>query len=69
MKRYRICCLDDKGHIISSHVVECREDLDALEEAEACCALNSVEVWDVDRLVARVPASNASLTRKDMESL
>lgn len=69
MKRYRINCLDSHGHITLAQEVACRDDLDALAEAERLCEHNDVEVWDQSRLVARVKAGNAPLNAQDHLSL
>lgn len=68
MKRYRICCLDSQGHISLAYEALCADDLDALDDAEQHCATGDVEVWDGNRLVARVVAKTAPLTAQDMRS-
>ena len=69
MKKYRINCLDSAGHIVLAHHVECHEDLEALNEGEKLCADNAVEVWDRERLVARIKPGNAPLSVEDHQCL
>lgn len=45
MRTYRICILDDVGHITLSRSVRCADDLAALEQAQTECIGHGVEVW------------------------
>lgn len=51
MKTYRINCVDDGDHIVSTFDRLCIDDLDALDRANELCATNGVEVWDGARRV------------------
>ena len=58
---YRLYCLDEKDHIVSARNFVAHDDLTALQEAEAVCQKNAVEVWQGRRRVARVNIGNAPL--------
>jgi len=58
---YRLYCLDEKDHIVSARNFLAHDDLTALQEAEAGCEKNAVEVWQGARRVARVNMGNAPL--------
>ena len=47
----------------------CRDDLDALDEAVRRAGKSAVEVWHGARLVARVKLGNAPLNARDPRSL
>jgi len=65
MKQYRVYSLDKAGHIAQAQNVECRDDLDALEWAQAAAGRDGLEVWDGARLVARVKPHNSPLETGD----
>lgn len=69
MRVYRICCMDSSDRIRTSFNLSCRDDLEALSEAESICDDGPVEVWEGAKLVARVKAKNASLTPEDRKCL
>lgn len=54
MKVYRICTLDGDGQVFHSFKLSCRDQDHALIEAKSICDRHFVEVWDGDKLVARI---------------
>ena len=56
MPDYRIYELDEYGHVVvPPKIVTCRDDNGATEHAKAVLDGGNVEVWDLDRLVTRLP--------------
>jgi hypothetical protein len=53
-QQYRLYHLDACGRVLQSDTIEVHDDLDALEEAEAAGAGNSIELWQDARLVAKI---------------
>jgi hypothetical protein len=51
---YRIYVLDHRFQIQESHDFEGRDDLSALEKGNTFSRTNPVEIWQRDRLVARI---------------
>jgi hypothetical protein len=54
MTKYRVYCLDGMSRIGSVEVIEAVNDAEAVIEAEALNKGLSREVWDRERLVARI---------------
>lgn len=69
MKVYRICSLSSDGEILLSFQLACPDDLAALSEAETISEVRGSEVWEGQRLVARVKPGNAALATEDRYSL
>jgi hypothetical protein len=53
-RQYRLCYLDLSGQILKSDDIEVRDDLDALAHAQAASTTHTVELWQGERLVAKV---------------
>ncbi len=51
---YRVFRLDIDGRITGSEVLEAADDLDALTRARSKIEAFGVELWDRDRLIARL---------------
>lgn len=51
---YRIYVLDHRFQILEGHDFEGRDDLSALEKGNSFGRANPVEIWQRDRLVARI---------------
>jgi hypothetical protein len=51
---YRIYVLDHRFQILERHDFEGRDDLSALDEGNSFSRANPVEIWQRDRLVARI---------------
>jgi hypothetical protein len=58
MGTYRAYLLDKDGHIFRHDLLATDGDA-ALLEALKFTARSDVEIWDGDRLVARIPANNS----------
>jgi hypothetical protein len=59
MGTYQAYLLDKDGHIPFRHDLLATEDDAALLEAPKFTARSDVEIWDGDRLVARIPANKS----------
>lgn len=57
---YRIYVLDHRFQIMDSHNYEADNDLLAFEKANTLSATNPVEVWQRERLVARIRMREAA---------
>lgn len=66
---YRLYCIGETDRIVSARSFHAEDDLMALQQAEAACEKNAVEVWQGARLVARVKLRNAPLVASDRMSL
>jgi hypothetical protein len=69
MNQYVIRTLDRQGRVALVQGVLCRDDLDALAQGERRSGQNDVEIWQGDRLVARIKLGNAALDAQDARSL
>lgn len=69
MPLYRICSSAPEGAPSALLEIACRDDLDALAAGEKLAAVSEVEVWDGERLVARVKLGNELLETEDPQSL
>lgn len=69
MRTYRIDALDIAGRVLFDREHHCQDDLEALAEGERCSKLHPVEIWEGERLVARVKVGNGALSAKDRYSL
>ena len=67
MPTYKMFLMRD-GAPASQQERECRDDLDALEAARDLCAEHAVEVWQDNRLIARVKRNDEALTVLDAHS-
>ena len=65
MRDFALHFLDIDGAIVKACNITARDDLQALEEAERESAVNTVEVWQGSRRVARVKRGNAPLLATD----
>lgn len=59
MTSYKFRCMDDDGRVFHAFSLSCSGDDEALTEGRSICEHNAVEIWDGDRLVARLPRSHA----------
>lgn len=55
MPEYRLYCLNDHGSFARSFEIEARSDADALAQAEALKLDVPCELWNLNRLVAKLP--------------
>ena len=69
MSFYSIHALDRQGEIALSQMVRCSDDLDAPSAGIEQSDMHAVEIWDGQRLVARVKLGNAPLDTADVHSL
>ncbi|HET7083685.1 MAG TPA: hypothetical protein VFI23_02875 [Rhizomicrobium sp.] len=69
MSNYFFHSFDLKGAIALSQSLACRDDLAALDEGVRRSGKRSVEIWQGDRLVARVKLGNVALNARDPHSL
>ena len=69
MSFYSIHALDRQGGIALSEMLRCSDDLEALSAGIARSNFHAVEIWDGQRLVARVKLGNAPLETADARSL
>ena len=53
-KNYRIYCFDAARHIITADVVKASSDEEAIANAEAAGFGSKCEIWDGERMVARL---------------
>ncbi len=57
MGEYRICVLDARGRPGSVKIVNCRNDIDALDRARACLdGTHRIILWQGERPVAELDA-------------
>ncbi len=54
MPEYRIYCIADDHRILKQRDCIEADDLDAIENGQRTCGLHEVEVWQRNRLVARL---------------
>lgn len=66
---YSLRLLDPEGRVVSRRSLPLHDDLDALDEAVRHARSQAVEVWQGQRLVARVKPGNAPLDVNDNRSL
>ena len=59
MANYRRYCLDGIGHITSVALIDAEDDGHAIIVAQSMKMAVGYEVWDRNRLVARIPATQA----------
>jgi hypothetical protein len=57
---YRIYVLDHRFQIMDGHDYEAHNDFLALEKADTLSATNPIEVWQRERLVARIRMRDAA---------
>ena len=55
MPEYRLYCLNDQGSITKSHEIEAGSDADALAQAHSLKLDVACELWNRNRLVAKLP--------------
>jgi hypothetical protein len=51
---YRVFRLDGDGRITGSEILEAADDVDALARAQGKIEAFGIELWDRDRLIARL---------------
>jgi hypothetical protein len=54
---YRAYVLNDRGHFVQVFELFCRDDEDAIEQARRLADGRAMEVWELHRKVAYIPAS------------
>jgi hypothetical protein len=64
MSRYKLFLMRD-GAPVRQVERECADDLDALAAARDLCAEHAVELWQDDRLIARVKRNDEPLNVRD----
>ena len=69
MTFYSFRSFDLQGVVALSQKLACRDDLEALAQGVLRSDKSSVEIWNGDRLVARVKLGNAALNAGDTHSL
>ncbi|WP_020174613.1 hypothetical protein [Methyloferula stellata] len=60
---YRVFRLDIEGRITGSEILEAEDDLDALTRAQTKIDAFGIELWDRDRLIARLGPEKLSATQ------
>jgi hypothetical protein len=58
-KSYRICCYDAARHVVSQDWIEAVSDVEAIAKAEALRYGTQCELWDGNRMVARLESRAA----------
>ena len=56
MPQYRLYCLNDQGRFTKSHEINASDDADAVEKARAMKLAVVCELWNHERIVAKLPA-------------
>ncbi|HZH10575.1 MAG TPA: hypothetical protein VEZ24_09400 [Microvirga sp.] len=56
---YRAYLLNEQGRFMNVIELFCRDDEDAIEQARRLANDHAVEIWERDRKVALIPASNS----------
>lgn len=56
MSEYRLYCLNEQGNFTKSHEIEATDDAQALDKARAMKLPAVCELWNRQRLVAKLPA-------------
>ena len=69
MAFYSFRSFDLQGVVALSQNLACQDDLEALAQGVLRSDKSSVEIWNGDRLVARVKLGNAALNAGDTHSL
>ena len=69
MTCYSIRSIHDDTSVVVSRSVRCKDDLAALDEGVRRSVGHAVEVWQGERLVARVKQGNAALDSSDNRCL
>jgi hypothetical protein len=54
--KYHLYCLDERGKIHSDEWFDAESDQDAVAKVEAMHKPHACELWDKNRMVARIPA-------------
>ena len=54
MSEYRVYCLDLEGRSVDVQVIDARDDVEAVEQARALEGLRQCEVWQRNRLIAKI---------------
>lgn len=55
MSEYRLYCINERGGFSKSHEIEAADDSDALAKALAMKQPVPCELWNRNRLVAKIP--------------
>ncbi len=55
-RTYRVYCYDSVRNLVSSDLIEASSDEDAVAKAEAAGFGTKCEIWEGDRLVAKLEA-------------
>jgi hypothetical protein len=58
--RYRLYRFDSSGHITSFKELDCRSDLDAIEQARKLVAREPQELWSGKRKLAVIQSQSAA---------
>ena len=69
MSSYSFHALSPEGAVALSRTVPCTDDLDALAEGVHRSNTHAIEIWQGQRLVARVKLGNLPLDACDRTSL
>ena len=56
MADYRIYLVDDDGHFYDVVPLDCEDDAKAVEQAKRLADARPIELWQLDRKVAVIPA-------------
>jgi len=54
MSEYRVYCLDLEGRSVDVQLINARDDVEAVEQARALEGLRRCELWQRNRLVAKI---------------
>ncbi len=69
MSCYSIRSFHQNASVIVSRSVRCKDDLAALDEGIRRSVRHAIEIWQGERLVARVKQGNAALDSSDTHCL
>jgi hypothetical protein len=60
MPDYRACILRPDGHVRSRVDLDCQDEAQAREKAEALADGHDAELWELDRRIERFKGSNSA---------
>ena len=65
MPEYHVYCIDGGNRIVSRHIHNAADDLEALDKAREHCGDYEVEAWQDTRLVARLAKDGTASRQPD----
>jgi hypothetical protein len=52
MSVYRLCVIDDAGHVVDLYEPECASDEEAYHTAEKLVGKHAIDIWEGERWIA-----------------